>query len=191
MRRDERGQNAGFTLIELMITVAIIGVLAAIAVPSFVKYQNTSKRAEAYTNLAGLAKSQKSYYAEFGRYVGVASEPLGLTGDVPTSTKRDSSGWDLTPFASVGWAPEGDVFFDYDTKTPDMPGGCPCTSCFTAAAYGDLDGNAALSVMLYVQPGPAGASWCQTALVPQDPPLNAGGARIFNQVVRSQLSDEF
>jgi hypothetical protein len=90
----------------------------------------------------------------------------------------------------VGWGPEGDVFFDYDTNTPAL-GGCPCTSCFTAAAYGDLDGNGALSVMLYVQPDPTGVSWCQTALVPQDPPLNSDGTRIFNQVVRSQLSDDF
>jgi prepilin-type N-terminal cleavage/methylation domain-containing protein len=190
MTLHQRARDAGFTLIEMMITVAIIGILAAIAVPSFIKYQNTSKRAEAYSNLASLAKSQKSFYAEFGRYLGVPSEPLGLTGLVPTSTKRDSTGWDATPFAAVGWSPEGDVFFDYDTNTPDL-GGCPCTSCFTAAAYGDLDGNTALSVMLYVQPDPSGATWCQTALVPQDPPLSAGGNRIFNQVVRSQLSDEF
>ncbi len=190
MSQHHRTSTAGFTLIELMITVAIIGALAAIAIPSFVKYQNTSKRAEAYQNLAALAKSQKTYYAEFGRYVGVPSEPLGLTGDVPTTIKRDSSGWDGTGFASVGWRPEGDVFFDYDTNTPGLAG-CACTNCFTAAAYGDLDGDGALSVMLYVQPDPAGVNWCQTALVPQDPPLNNGGQRIFNQVVRSQLSDEF
>lgn len=188
--RDANRTRAGFTLIELMITIAIIGALASIAIPSFVKYQNTSKRAEAYSNLAALAKAQKAYHAEFSDYIGVPSEPLGLTGAVPTSTKRDSSGWDGTGFASVGWRPEGDVYFDYDTNTPSL-GGCPCTDCFTAAAYGDLDGNGALSVMLYVQPDPLGASWCQTALVPQDPPLNDDGVRIFNQVVRSQLSDEF
>jgi type IV pilus assembly protein PilA len=182
-------ERGGFTLIELMIVVAIIGILASIAVPSFVKYQNTSKRAEAYANLASLAKAQKANYAEFNDFIGVVAEPLGLTGQVPTSTKRDSAGWDTTAFGSVGWAPEGDVFYDYDSNTSDL--GCACVSCFTAAAYGDLDGNGVLSVMLYVHPDPTGAAWCQTALVAQDPPLNADGVRTFNQVVRSILSDEF
>jgi type IV pilus assembly protein PilE len=112
MTQHLRDRDAGFTLIEMMVSIAIIGALAAIAIPSFVRYQNTSKRAEAYSNLASLAKSQKAFYAEFGRYLGVPSEPLGLTGAVPTSTKRDTAGWDTTPFAAVGWGPEGDVFFD-------------------------------------------------------------------------------
>ncbi len=188
MRASTRS-GEGFTLIEMMIVVAIIGILAAIAVPSFLKYQNTSKRAEAFNNLAALAKTQKAYYAEFNDFVGVVAEPLGLTGTVPGTTKRNSAGWDTTAFGSVGWAPEGDVFFDYDSNTSDL--GCACVSCFTAAAYGDLDANGVVSVLLYVQPDVAGAAWCQTALVPQDPPLNASGTRAFNQVVRSILSDEF
>lgn len=181
----------GFTLIELMVVIAIIGVLAAVAGPAYIKYQNTSRRAEAYTNLAALANAQKSYFAEFGDYVGVAAEPIGTTGEVPSAKKRDVAGVELE-FASVGWSPDGDVYFDYDTNTTDIA--CACVSCFTAAAYGDTDGNGNVSVMLYAQPDISGGApvWCQTSLVAQDPPLNAAGTgRQFSQVVRSVLSDEF
>lgn len=53
----------GFTLIELMIVVAIIGILAAIAIPNFLKFQARARQSEAKGNLKGLATSQKSYLA--------------------------------------------------------------------------------------------------------------------------------
>lgn len=58
----------GFTLVELMIVVAIIGILAAIAIPNFIKFQARSKQSEAKTNLKGLFQAMKSYYAERDGY---------------------------------------------------------------------------------------------------------------------------
>jgi type IV pilus assembly protein PilA len=58
----------GFTLVELMIVVAIIGILAAIAIPNFIKFQAKAKQSEAKTNLKGLFQAQKSYYAERDTY---------------------------------------------------------------------------------------------------------------------------
>jgi prepilin-type N-terminal cleavage/methylation domain-containing protein len=182
----------GFTLIELMIVVAIIGILASVAIPSFRNYQLTSKRAEAYANLSALAKAQKSYFAEFNTFVSVNSEPAGALGTGPTSIKRDKASIDIA-FSAVGWAPEGDVFFDYDTVTWQAPQAATCTCvgpCFTAAAYGNLDGDAALSVLLVAHPDTAGG-FCETSLAGnQTPPINAGG-RIFDQVARVPAADDF
>ena len=61
-------KKKGFTLIELMIVVAIIGILAAIAIPNFVRFQARSKQSEAKTNLKALFTAQKSYYGEKDKY---------------------------------------------------------------------------------------------------------------------------
>ncbi len=58
----------GFTLIELMIVVAIIGILAAIAIPNFVKFQARSKQGEVKSNLKALFTAEKSYFQEKDNY---------------------------------------------------------------------------------------------------------------------------
>jgi prepilin-type N-terminal cleavage/methylation domain-containing protein len=68
-----RKGNKGFTLIELMIVVAIIGILAAIAIPNFLRFQLKSKTSEAKVNLAAIRTAEESYLAEFGNYVNAAA----------------------------------------------------------------------------------------------------------------------
>ena len=58
----------GFTLIELMIVVAIIGLLAALAIPNFIRFQARSKQSEVKANLKGLFTAAKSYYQEKDTY---------------------------------------------------------------------------------------------------------------------------
>ncbi|MHB8482148.1 MAG: type IV pilin protein [Nitrospiria bacterium] len=73
-------KQTGFTLIELMIVVAIIGILASIAIPNFLKYQARAKTSEARANLKGIFTSELAYYAEFNKYstlVGVNYPPIG------------------------------------------------------------------------------------------------------------------
>lgn len=68
----------GFTLIELMIVVAIIGILAAIAIPNFIKFQARSKQSEAKANLKSMYTAQKAFYQEKDRYSDLVSE-VGFT----------------------------------------------------------------------------------------------------------------
>jgi prepilin-type N-terminal cleavage/methylation domain-containing protein len=65
----------GFTLIELMIVVAIIGILAMIAIPAYVGQQKSAARTEAYSNLQNLRLLEEQYFAENGCYYRTGGPP--------------------------------------------------------------------------------------------------------------------
>lgn len=67
---------SGFTLVELMVVVAIIGILSAIAVPNFKKYQAKSKQSEAKIQLAALYQTEVSAQADYNTYA-TCIEDLG------------------------------------------------------------------------------------------------------------------
>jgi type IV pilus assembly protein PilA len=75
--------SKGFTLIELMIVVAIIGILAAIAIPNFMTYQAKARQSEAKVGLGGIFTTAVSYFAENGTYnppnggAGLGYQPAG------------------------------------------------------------------------------------------------------------------
>jgi type IV pilus assembly protein PilA len=69
--------RTGFTLIELMIVVAIIGLLAALAIPNFLKFQARSKQSEARSNLKSYFTAERSYYADKQMFLDVAG-PIGF-----------------------------------------------------------------------------------------------------------------
>lgn len=64
----KRRLSRGFTLIELMIVVAIIGILAAIAVPNFLKFQARAKQSEVKMNLKAFYQATKAYFAANGEW---------------------------------------------------------------------------------------------------------------------------
>jgi prepilin-type N-terminal cleavage/methylation domain-containing protein len=151
-------RRGGFTLIELMITVALIGILAATAVVSFQLYQLRSKRSEAMVNLGGMKKTHLAYFHEYGAFIPCPPSP-GLAGypSIDKQVWHPTGSFSSVPglgFDVLGWLPEGATYFDYDTNAQQGPNGWQ----FTAAAYGDIDGDGSLSAFLYVYPDSTGAS---------------------------------
>jgi type IV pilus assembly protein PilA len=175
--------RAGFTLIELMLVVAIIGILAAIAIPSFVNYQLKSKRSEAFSNLQAIATAQNSYFAANGVYLDTGTAFPGMIG----TNKRIWDAASAMAFDAIGFAPEGNVYFDYGTFST----GCPCVTCFTAAAYGNIDGDMNASVLLFVHPDGAGVG-CPDAVLGYGTPIDMTTmSLIFDGPAWNSASDDF
>jgi prepilin-type N-terminal cleavage/methylation domain-containing protein len=197
MKRRTTKDEAGFTLVELMIVVALIGVLSAIAIPSFLTYQARSRRAESYSNLAAMASAQKSlratagsFHDSSGSFPVPADTPQGVLGIHTMEWDLDSEG----AYAELGWEPEGSVYYSYMSNVC-----CDSGLCFTGTAFGDVDGNGIPAAVMYVSPqldgagNVVGGSECRTGmpgLFDFGTPTGANG-RILNQVATHGRLDSF
>jgi Tfp pilus assembly protein PilE len=169
----------------MMISVAIIGILAAIAIPAFQNYQHRSKRGEAMANVVAIARMEQGHFAEFNSYVLVGiSQPGGSLGPSqrPWTPAADAA------FANVGWRPEGNVYFDYEVNVDDAA----CPGCFTVTAYGNVDADPDLALVQFVQPTVDQSTHLTSIVEPAvDIPLTSGGRPIYMSVSLNQASDNF
>ena len=143
--RDQKG----FTLIELMIVVAIIGILAAIAIPNFLKYQAKSRQSEAKTNLGGIFVAETSYFGERNNYGNFQQVGYALAGSANRYTYRSggadpgtgANGGATTNTNAVDRIPQGvGVCCDAEGAVPANN----TSQGFTASAAGNLDQDATL-----------------------------------------------
>ncbi len=123
--------KAGFSLVELMVVVAIIGILATIAVPNFQKFQAKAKQSSAKSELTGLYTAQKAFFAEYSTY----HTNLPLVGYVPDGvTVVGGGGTCATPSVNAGVQRLYQSGFGADAaaapaRAADVPtsGSLPCT----------------------------------------------------------------
>jgi type IV pilus assembly protein PilA len=125
-----RNLKKGFSLVELMIVVAIIGILAAIAIPNFVAMQLKAKRAEVPGNVDGIKSAQMAYDAAYDGFVTATVNPTGAIGKAQQDWGTSVTGW-----STLGWSPDGKIRGNYATLG--------AATDFNVEGNSDVDGDGA------------------------------------------------
>lgn len=135
-------RRAGYTLIELMVVVGIVGILAAIAIPAFNNYVMRSRTLEAYDFLGEIHLRQESYRAEFGQYANIPTwNPASLPGAGGVQPWSATVQWQ-----QLGALPDTSVRFQYQVLAGPPGAACPVPNLnndfwFVSQAQADLDGD--------------------------------------------------
>ncbi len=135
--------DKGFTLIEIMITVLILGVLAAIAIPSYQSYVYRSYLNEANAGIAAIKTGQESYFQQFDCYVAADRHPTEAAITAAQGLKVD---WDPVP-ANTAWGqapmnirPDRQVRFGYQVFASNAyDAATGCGAVIDRTTIGDID----------------------------------------------------
>ena len=139
-------KRRAYTLIELMIAVAIIGVLASIAIPAFTKYMKRARTAEALTSIRKIYDGEVAYYQidhilEDGSSVASQFVEAGPTPDRIPGVNKVTGNWNSLQWEAIKFAVDSPVLYMYEVNAL----GTGRDALFYAIAQGDLDGDGTTS----------------------------------------------
>lgn len=124
----------GFTLLELLIVIAIIGLLAVIAIPGYIGYQRRAVRTEAFSNLEALRLLEEQFFAENNRYtVSLGTCAPDQPGNVATIRTGGGDATNEIP----NFRPGSGGSFSYCIEQNINVNGAAQTPCFRASAFGN------------------------------------------------------
>jgi type IV pilus assembly protein PilA len=119
----------GFSLVELMIVVAIIGILAAIAIPNYQKFQERAKQSEAKGTLGGIFTSEQAFFAEYTSY----TTRWDAMGFAPSGTVAYNVGFNSDQPPTSTAAPAGLAACNHSCATLNTP--LAAASCTNGASF--------------------------------------------------------
>ncbi len=148
------------------VMVAMVGILAAIAIPNFIRYQLRAKQAEGPAMLRTLHAAELALLAKGGRFAA-----LTVPDAVPGTVKLEWSASDLDRAEAIGWPAARSSYFTYRVAVAQTEDG---TQAFSTCAEADLDGDGKVQAWVTWQPArlPGGGRMAPEAPCSHSPVLN-------------------
>ena len=139
-------ENAGFSLVELMVVVGIIGVLTTLAIPNYTKFANKAKQSEAKSQLAAIYTVEKAYQVEASTFTACLSDigyvaegsnrryGVGFSGTITALTSPTGTNCTVSANKTYFLPASGVAVADFPTTSAE-------TGTFTAGAAGSIGGS--------------------------------------------------